>query len=239
MTSLAEKLATTQAMKPRRERAAKARKAQAVALAPAAPSAALAVYRARAADYVAWVAGKLEDHSGRVSLGPALDNLRFTAVLRRAGRLAQNHARREMGRALKLKIPKVKDGDEAVLAAFVLENQRLFAKLLGDIVTMDALKGPEAALKLARWRSKLIASDQVYKLAAEASRYYAVLAGCTEFVWCTAGDERVRHGHQALSQTVQRYAAPPWDGREYVLPGQAPHCRCHASPVAPAVVAPR
>lgn len=239
MKSLAQQLAETQAMKPRRERAAKARAAQAVALAPAAPSAALAVYRTRANDYVDWVAGKLADHSGLVSLGPALDNLRFTAVLRRAGRLAQNHARREMGRALKLKIPKSKEGDEAVLQAFVLENQRLFAKLLGDIVRMDALKGPEAALKLARWRSKLIASDQVYKLAAESSRYYAVLAGCTEFVWCTCGDEKVRAGHARLNRTIQRYDAPPWEGRQFALPGQAPHCRCHASPIAPGASAPR
>lgn len=48
----------------------------------------------------------------------------------------------------------------------------------------------------------------------------------THFVWCTAGDERVRESHAALGGRVFAWSEPPAHG----FPGSEPNCRCWPEP---------
>jgi SPP1 gp7 family putative phage head morphogenesis protein len=234
MPTLAQLLAATDALAPiRRARSRRARIAAARALVPADSALALGVYRARADEYVAKVAKALERYKDDVNgLADALARISMRGAARRAGKLAQSHARRELARALGLPIKPAKEGDMAVLDAFVAEQERLFSKLAGEVAA-KAVRSPEAALALARQRAQLIASDQVWKVSSEATAYYALRADSEEYIWMTSGDEKVRSGHARLHMTVQRWRQPPNTGRAEGEnhPGQAIHCRCKAAPL--------
>lgn len=235
MLTFTQLMAATDALAPiRRASSRRARVAAARALVPADAALALGVYRTRADEYVAKVAALLERHKDDPSaLADALARISVRGAARRAGKLAQSHARRELARALGLPIKPAKEGDAAVLDAFVHEQERLFAKLAGEVAARAA-SGREGALALARARANLIASDQVWKVSSEATAYYALRADSEEYIWMTSGDERVRTGHARLHMTVQRWTQPPSTGRAEGAnhPGQAIHCRCKAAPLA-------
>lgn len=76
-------------------------------------------------------------------------------------------------------------------------------------------------------RAELIARDQTLKLNGQINRHRQLNAGVEEYIWDTAGDERVRESHAELDGTVQNWHAPPSVGH----PGTDYQCRCIAIPV--------
>lgn len=76
-------------------------------------------------------------------------------------------------------------------------------------------------------RAALIGRDQVGKLHGRMDEYEQRQLGIEEFIWVTAGDERVRPSHQSLSGHKFSWKNPPSEGR----PGQPIQCRCIADPV--------
>jgi len=92
------------------------------------------------------------------------------------------------------------------------------------------------ALDPLRGRYELIARDQIAKLNGKITQSLQTKAGCTEFIWRTTGDERVRSSHRAVNgKKFSWYEGAPNTGfyRTNGLPGQAGQCRCIAQPVAP------
>jgi SPP1 gp7 family putative phage head morphogenesis protein len=78
-------------------------------------------------------------------------------------------------------------------------------------------------------RAELIARDQVLKLNGQINRHRQLSAGVEEYVWLTAGDERVRESHAALDGQTFSWHSPPAVGH----PGQDFQCRCQAIPLIP------
>lgn len=76
-------------------------------------------------------------------------------------------------------------------------------------------------------RARLIARDQVGKLYGQTNAFRQQDLGITQFVWRTAGDERVRPEHDDLDGETFSYDDPPDEG----LPGEPIQCRCTAEPV--------
>ena len=79
-------------------------------------------------------------------------------------------------------------------------------------------------------RSTLIAVDQVGKLTSQFQEYRQRELGVTQYVWTTAGDERVRPSHVKMDGTVQSWEDPPTVDGEKVHPGIPINCRCIALP---------
>jgi SPP1 gp7 family putative phage head morphogenesis protein len=78
-------------------------------------------------------------------------------------------------------------------------------------------------------KAKLIARDQILTLQANITRRAHERVGIVEYIWTTAGDQRVRESHEELNNTKQRYDNPPEEGN----PGDEINCRCIAFPVMP------
>lgn len=77
-------------------------------------------------------------------------------------------------------------------------------------------------------RARLIARDQTSKLNAALNQERATKLGITEYVWRTAGDERVRDTHAKNNGKIFRYDDPP------AATGHPSHdiqCRCVAQPI--------
>jgi SPP1 gp7 family putative phage head morphogenesis protein len=83
-------------------------------------------------------------------------------------------------------------------------------------------------------RAELIARDQILKANSSINRHRQKSAGVTQYIWETAGDERVRETHAALDGSIQSWDTPPEvaPGR-YEHPGGDYQCRCVAIPVIP------
>ena len=77
-------------------------------------------------------------------------------------------------------------------------------------------------------RAKLIARDQTSKINSTLSQKRATNLGAEEYVWRTAGDERVRPNHATKNGKVFRYNNPP---RDTGHPGHDIQCRCVAQPI--------
>lgn len=84
----------------------------------------------------------------------------------------------------------------------------------------------ELGVKSAR-RAELLARDQTTKLNAALSETRATNLGIEEYIWRTAGDDRVRETHAANNGKRFRYDDPPDTGN----PGEEPLCRCIAQPI--------
>lgn len=91
-------------------------------------------------------------------------------------------------------------------------------------------------------RAALIARDQVLKLNGAITKQRQTSAGVREYIWTTAGDERVRgsplapksrRDHYHLDGTTQSWDAPPMvaDDGTTAHPGEDYQCRCIAFPV--------
>lgn len=79
---------------------------------------------------------------------------------------------------------------------------------------------------IAKNRAKLIARDQMGKIAADLSRSRMVANGVTKGVWRTLGDERVRDTHEVRD-------GQPFDlsrGIQGERPGEPIQCRCYTEP---------
>lgn len=84
-------------------------------------------------------------------------------------------------------------------------------------------------LGVSRRRAKLIARDQVGKFNGKLSELRQQESGITEYIWSTSKDTRVRHSHQILNGTKQKWSKPPSVGH----PGEDAQCRCVAVAVVP------
>jgi SPP1 gp7 family putative phage head morphogenesis protein len=81
---------------------------------------------------------------------------------------------------------------------------------------------------ITRRRAKLIARDQTSKLNASLTKLRQQELGVEEYIWQTAGDERVRPTHRAHDGKKFRWDDPPKDTGN---PGTDINCRCVAVPV--------
>lgn len=81
---------------------------------------------------------------------------------------------------------------------------------------------------IAKRRARLIARDQTSKLNASLTRLRQQELGVEEYIWQTAGDERVRPTHRAHDGKKFRWDNPPKDTGH---PSTDINCRCVAIPV--------
>ena len=91
----------------------------------------------------------------------------------------------------------------------------------------ELAKHIEARFDVGESRARLIARDQIGKLAGQVNAARQQSIGITQFVWRTVGDERVREEHDELDGESFSYDDPPDEG----LPGEPIQCRCSAEPV--------
>lgn len=82
--------------------------------------------------------------------------------------------------------------------------------------------------KVTENRARLIARDQSSKLNSALNQQRSQNLGVEEYVWRTAGDERVRDSHKTKNGKVFRWDNPPKDTGH---PGQDIQCRCVAQPI--------
>lgn len=83
----------------------------------------------------------------------------------------------------------------------------------------------------ARSRARLIASDQANKIHAKMQELRAKDVGIKEYIWRTAGDERVRMTHATANGKKYTWDKPPSEiGRH---PGEPIRCRCSAQAYIP------
>jgi SPP1 gp7 family putative phage head morphogenesis protein len=163
---------------------------------------------------------------------------RMRIPARAAARRGADHARKEVSRILNVKLPE--SPHLRVLAEdFAADNVRLFQRIAadqaerirkaiadhqeGDSLREDILH----TLWVARNRSRLIASDQVYRLQSAQIQSWARGGGSTHYVHVTRADERVRRSHRPHHGKTFSWAEPPPIG----LPGHEPGCRCVPLPV--------
>lgn len=141
-------------------------------------------------------------------------------------------------------------GLTAITESFVSENVSLIKdlprKTLSEIegviqrgVSSGALQKDISAeitkrLAIGENRAKLIARDQVGKFYGNLNRVRQQAIGVEEFIWRTAGDERVRDEHVSLDgQKFKWSEGAPGEG----LPGEPINCRCYAEPVLSEILA--
>lgn len=77
-------------------------------------------------------------------------------------------------------------------------------------------------------RAKLIARDQTAKLNSNLTRERAKDIGSEEYIWRTAGDDRVRQSHATKNGRTYKWSEPPKDTGN---PGEDIQCRCIAEPL--------
>lgn len=82
--------------------------------------------------------------------------------------------------------------------------------------------------KVTENRARLIARDQTSKLNSALNQQRAQNLGVEEYIWRTAGDERVRPSHASKNGKRFRWDDPPKDTGH---PGQDIQCRCVAQPI--------
>ena len=119
----------------------------------------------------------------------------------------------------------IKDIPEASLKRIEIKlrtgvERGLSSKKLADMVQDE--------LKISKNRAKLIARDQTSKFMGKLTELRQTELGVEEYVWSTAGDERVRPSHASKNGKVFKWDKPPADTGH---PGQDVHCRCRALPV--------
>jgi SPP1 gp7 family putative phage head morphogenesis protein len=77
-------------------------------------------------------------------------------------------------------------------------------------------------------RARLIARDQTSKLNSALNQQRSQNLGVEEYIWRTAGDERVRDSHKSKNGKTFRWDDPPKDTGH---PGQDIECRCVAQSI--------
>lgn len=96
------------------------------------------------------------------------------------------------------------------------------------VVALDLLdNGLPSTNGRMRGRGSVIASDQLFGLAALIAAFHQQDAGIKEFFWRTRGDSDVRESHQDLGGQRFLWDSPPAEG----YPGEPVACRCWAEGV--------
>jgi SPP1 gp7 family putative phage head morphogenesis protein len=116
------------------------------------------------------------------------------------------------------------EGISQVIAEGVPEGRRA-----GDLA-----KDIEERYGVAESDAARIANTEVGQFFGELNQARQEELGVVEFVWETVNDQRVRDSHRDFQGKTFRWDDPPEDpslGGEKVIPGQAPNCRCIATPV--------
>jgi len=136
------------------------------------------------------------------------------------------------------------EGLEDILVATTRENVNLirsipeeYFKKIETLVFTSTTQGDTAGSmikqiqnigKTTTKRARLIARDQSSKLNSALSQQRQQNLGVEEYIWRTAGDERVRENHRSKNGKTFRWDDPPKDTGH---PGQAIQCRCVAQPI--------
>ncbi len=98
----------------------------------------------------------------------------------------------------------------------------------------EITKNIEYRYGVSKRKARLLAVDQLAKLYADMSERQQRDAGCTEYIWSTSRDQRVRDSHKALEGKKFDWNNPPIvdakRGRR-CHPGKDYACRCVAIPV--------
>ena len=126
---------------------------------------------------------------------------------------------------------------------FVAENLSLIKSIPADMSTRldksvtqafttgqrheDLAREIQARFDIGERHARLIARDQIGKLAGQVNASRQRSIGITHWTWRTVGDERVRDEHEALDGQTFSYEDPPDEG----LPGEPVQCRCSAEPI--------
>jgi len=92
----------------------------------------------------------------------------------------------------------------------------------------EVAKDIQKRFGITRRRANLISRDQTTKLNASLTKLRQESAGITEYIWSTAGDERVRPTHKANNGKKFKWDDPP---KVTGHPGTDINCRCVAIPV--------
>jgi SPP1 gp7 family putative phage head morphogenesis protein len=124
------------------------------------------------------------------------------------------------------------DGD---LEGWVEENLQLIKKLNNELLPqlkdylLSAFKGEGRSQYLAETiqkitgfteqRSSLIANDQVLKLYGQLNKHNQTKVGIDDYIWRTAGDDRVRPRHEERDDKQ-------FNWHDGLLPGEEVRCRC-------------
>tara|TARA_R110000851_G_scaffold96792_2_gene209925 strand:+ start:12765 stop:13502 length:738 start_codon:yes stop_codon:yes gene_type:complete len=136
------------------------------------------------------------------------------------------------------------EGLDDILVATTRENVSLiksipaeYFKKIEGIVYGGTVQGSKAGSMISQImstnkstfkRAKLIARDQSSKLNSAITQQRSQNLGVEEYIWRTAGDERVRESHRSKNGKVFRWDDPPKDTGH---PGQDIQCRCVAQPI--------
>lgn len=178
------------------------------------------------------------------------DGVAFASEVTAAAKAVGKHSDAEFKR-LGIKLSKSDKGVAKLVPKFRKENVSLVGDMLReehDVLEELLAEGAgrtiaslaadiEERLGITLRHAELIATDQCLKLNANVSHERMRQAGITEFVWSTAGDERVREMHEALDGETFSFDDPPItneDG-ETNLPGEDIQCRCVAFPIVEAL----
>lgn len=170
-----------------------------------------------------------------------IDMLALAEKMRRparvAGKRSAKHAQREVARMMGLKRIDAPGTDWLVedfaarsvgyfrnIAAAQVEQVRkaIAEHEEGDSLRADILH----SLWVSRNRSKLIASDQAYKLQANQVEQWARGVGSEGYIWVESVSADRRHEHIPRYGKFFRWDAPPPDGH----PGTQPNCKCSTLP---------
>jgi SPP1 gp7 family putative phage head morphogenesis protein len=192
------------------------------------------------------------DDAGLGALDVLGHQLADSAALSRATKgvadKAFRHSKTEFGR-LGIKIREAEPTFGKKITAWRAENVGLVKSLFGDEKKKlgkilregegrryeSLAKDIEARLDVTQRKAEFLAIDQTLKLNADITRARMGAAGITEYVWTTAGDERVRPTHEELDGETFSFDDPPVTNEDGDRnnPGEDYRCRCVAYPVLP------
>lgn len=131
------------------------------------------------------------------------------------------------------------DENVSLIRSIPKEKLETFKNGLVALVTADApsdqiRKMIQKNFDTTRAKARMIARDQVGKLNADINQYRQQQLGGKRYVWRGVDDERERHDHYLLNDTIQYWSKPPIvdtrTGRR-AHPGKDYECRCRAEMV--------
>jgi SPP1 gp7 family putative phage head morphogenesis protein len=99
-------------------------------------------------------------------------------------------------------------------------EQAVLSGLRDGKLAPDIAKQLEKQVGIPKRKAQLIARDQTSKLVGNLNQYRQKSLGISQYVWSTAGDNRVRPEHEALEGQVFSWDDPPDTGH----PGEAINC---------------
>lgn len=112
----------------------------------------------------------------------------------------------------------------------------VLASMRNGIMPREITKLLKADYQITQRRARFIARDQTAKVNGEIDERRQLDAGFEFFEWLDSDDERVRHRHEVIANTVTKYGKgvyrwddlPKNDKGIPIKPGSDPGCRCTA-----------